>query len=163
MKILTIKTSVRKMADDLMDQIYGSERVACADFGRIEAWRDDLLQVLARMGEEFQVMFLKELRRQVLRLGGRPVVIKDRIMVNTLVALVDDIDPLMHYRKHPGLELLRMQTRNGLRPFGNVLYRATKFVARRNRNSVTVQMTMGLSAQEMEMAVDKLDDVIEEE
>lgn len=163
MKILTIKNSVQRMADSLLEEIYDSQRVERKDYAQLEQWRKDLMQVLARLGEEFQEVFLKELRRQVMRKGGRPADIKDRIVANTIVAMVDGIDPIMHYRRHPAIELLRSQTRNVLVPFGNVLYRAVKFVARRNRNSVTVQMTTGLSAREMERAVDKLDDIIEEE
>ncbi len=163
MKILVLSASIRRQAEELMEKIYSSERVACEDYVRLESWRRDLLEVLARMGEEFQQDFLRELKRQVLRMGGRPVRIQDAIIVNTIVAMADQLDPIMNYRRHPAIELYRMRCRNLLVPFGNVLYRGMKFVVRRNRYSITAGFTASLAGQELTKMQDRLDDVMEEE
>ena len=163
MKILNLSASVRRQAEELMERIYSSERVACEDYVRLESWRRDMMEVLARMSEEFQQDFLRELKRQVLRLGGRPVRIQDAAIANSVVALADQLDPIMNYRRHPAVELLRMRCRNLLAPFGNVLYRGQKFVVRRNRYSISVRFTASLAGQEVEKVMDRLDDVMEED
>jgi len=126
-----------EMMAALMEKVKGEQKVN----GLLE-WGKDVLYCLDHMDEkEYGQDVLNNLEKFVLHKGGKKVEITDRVVLNTQLALLKEVNDLAGLKLGELLDTLPVPKDDTLMPEGKWLYRTYRFFIKKNLHSYSVQFT----------------------
>ncbi len=139
-----------KMMAALEKEISGKQKL-----NALKAWGTDVLYCLEHMDEkEYGQDVLDNLEKFVLHKDEKKVEIRDRVVLNTQLALLKEVNDLAGLKLGGLLDTLPVPKDDTLMPEGKWLYRTYRFFIKKNLHSYSVQFTVEMNTDTLQKVLD---------